>query len=102
VTKSWPPDEIRRFDGTENEMNMKGQQKKEKGKIYINSIRREGKIDEKEMLQNVSTKQINKEWLNERQRRLRKKKNCRKYEEEDNCGQKEDIEGARRRKSFVS
>ncbi len=42
-------------------MNMKGQQKKEKGKIYINSIRREGKIDEKEMLQNVSTKQINKE-----------------------------------------
>jgi hypothetical protein len=46
---------------TENEMNMKGQQKKEKGKVYLYSIRRERIIDEKEMLQNVSTKQIYKE-----------------------------------------
>jgi hypothetical protein len=39
---------------------MKGQQKKEKGKVYLH-IRRERIIGEKEMLQNVSTKQINKE-----------------------------------------
>jgi hypothetical protein len=78
-------------------MNMKGQQKKEKGKVYIYSIRRERIIDEIEMLQNGSTKQINKEWRNERGRRWRKKM----WRGRQKRGQKKDIEGASRRKALI-